>query len=311
MLAATPLLLSLAGCLLVMRAYPWVLGRVLARASRWRGPTALLGTARALRDPAAGLAAALALVTGVSLAVFSGVATSTLQHGLADAAEATVGADVVVEGQPLNPRIQADAGGPRRRTRRRSASPSSPACRSSRPTGRPSPGCSSSTSPPSARSRRMSPEQSSCLPGPRSSPVGIGPSILVVAGLRQGSVGTCGSTTTPVDVVGTASACPLPLSPLTLVGPDGPCRRAALRLRSRTAGPPPGQHHGPARDGPRRGARASREMPRPRTTHDVARQPDRGPSPLVPGIRHAAHSSCWSCSVAHVPRRHRADPRTR
>ena len=107
LLAATPLLLSLAGCLVVMRVYPWVLGRVLARALRWRGPTAVLGTARALRDPAAGLAAALALVTSVSLAVFSGVATTTLQHGLEDAAEATVGADVVVEGQPLNPSIQA------------------------------------------------------------------------------------------------------------------------------------------------------------------------------------------------------------
>ncbi|KRC65205.1 hypothetical protein ASE12_10765 [Aeromicrobium sp. Root236] len=107
LLAAAPLLLSLAACLLVMRAYPWVLNRVLARAARWRGPTALIGTARALRDPAAGLAAALALVTSVGIAVFSAVSTTTLQHGLEDASKTAVGGDVVVRGQPLNPRIQA------------------------------------------------------------------------------------------------------------------------------------------------------------------------------------------------------------
>jgi putative ABC transport system permease protein len=105
LLAATPLLLSLAACLVVMRVYPWVLNRILVRATRSRGPTALVGTARALRDPAAGLAAALALVTSVGIAVFSAVATTTLQHGLEDASRTTVGADLVVRGQPLNPRI--------------------------------------------------------------------------------------------------------------------------------------------------------------------------------------------------------------
>ncbi|KAA1395567.1 FtsX-like permease family protein [Aeromicrobium ginsengisoli] len=105
LLAATPLLLSLAACLVVMRAYPWVLNRLLARTARWRGPTALIGTARALRDPAAGLAAALALVTSVGIAVFSAVATTTLQHGVVDASREAVGADLVVDGRPLNPRI--------------------------------------------------------------------------------------------------------------------------------------------------------------------------------------------------------------
>ena len=81
LLAATPLLLSLAACLVVMRAYPWLLRQLLVRAARWRGPTALLGLARALRDPAAGLAAVLAMVTSVGIAVFSGVALTTLRTG--------------------------------------------------------------------------------------------------------------------------------------------------------------------------------------------------------------------------------------
>lgn len=101
LLAGTPLLLSLAACLGVMRAYPWMLRQVLARVARWRGPTALLGTARALRDPAAGLAAVLAMVTSVGIAVFSGVAITTLQHGLAETARADVGSDVVIDGSPV------------------------------------------------------------------------------------------------------------------------------------------------------------------------------------------------------------------
>lgn len=102
LLASTPLVLSLAVCLGVIRVYPWVLRRILTRVARWRGSTALLGTARALRDPAAGLAAVLALVTSVGIAVFSGVAMTTLQHGLADTSHAAVGADVVVTGDPVD-----------------------------------------------------------------------------------------------------------------------------------------------------------------------------------------------------------------
>lgn len=101
LLASAPLVLSLAACLGVFRIYPWALGQILARVARWRGSTALIGTARALRDPAAGLTAVLALVTGVGVAVFSGVAVTTLQHGLTETAHAKVGADVVIDGSPL------------------------------------------------------------------------------------------------------------------------------------------------------------------------------------------------------------------
>jgi putative ABC transport system permease protein len=101
LLASTPLVLSLAACLGVIRIYPWVLRQVLARVSRRRGSIALLGTARALRDPAAGLAAVLALVTSVGVAVFSGVAVTTLHDGLTDTAQQTIGADVVIDGSPV------------------------------------------------------------------------------------------------------------------------------------------------------------------------------------------------------------------
>lgn len=105
LLAGAPVLLSLAACLGVVRLYPRVLQLLLTRVSRWRGSTALLGTARALRDPAAGLAAVLALVTSVAIAVFSGVATTTLQQGLADTSRTAVGADVVVRGESVDPQL--------------------------------------------------------------------------------------------------------------------------------------------------------------------------------------------------------------
>lgn len=108
LLAATPLLLSLAACLIVMRIYPWALRRVLARAALRRGPIALVGTARALRDPAAGLIAVLAMVTTVGIAVFSGVALTTLRDGLADSARAGVGSDLVIDGSPVLDELAAE-----------------------------------------------------------------------------------------------------------------------------------------------------------------------------------------------------------
>jgi len=101
LLVGTPLLLSLAACLIVLRTYPWVLRRVVTRVARWRGVIPLLGTARALRDPAAGTAAVLAMVTTVGIAVFSGVCLTTLQDGLTTTARTNVGADVAIDGSPV------------------------------------------------------------------------------------------------------------------------------------------------------------------------------------------------------------------
>ena len=94
--AATPLLLSLLGCVVALRLYPLALGRALAATSRSRGVAPLLGIARALRAGSAGLVPILAVLIGVSVAVFSGVLTTTLSSGLQTASRVEVGADIGV-----------------------------------------------------------------------------------------------------------------------------------------------------------------------------------------------------------------------
>ncbi len=77
LLAATRLLLSLAVCLLVLRVLPLPLRGLASWMRAWRGAIGLLGTARAVREPALGFTAALALVVGISVAVFSAVLATT------------------------------------------------------------------------------------------------------------------------------------------------------------------------------------------------------------------------------------------
>jgi putative ABC transport system permease protein len=94
--AATPLLLSLLGCIVALRLYPLALGRALAATGRSRAIAPLLGIARALRAGSAGLVPILAVLIGVSVAVFSGVLTTTLSSGLETASRIEVGADIGV-----------------------------------------------------------------------------------------------------------------------------------------------------------------------------------------------------------------------
>lgn len=98
LLAATPLLLSLAVCVIVLRIYPYPLLWLAEVQRRRPGLTGYLGAIRAVRDPAAGLAPVLAMVVGVSVAVFSSVILTTLDRGVDAAARATVGADLRVTG---------------------------------------------------------------------------------------------------------------------------------------------------------------------------------------------------------------------
>lgn len=103
LLAATPLLLALAVCVGVLRLYPVPLAAI-ERAVRARnGLIPSLGAARAIRDPSAGLAPVLALVVGVSVAVFSSVMVATLDRGVDAAARATVGADLRASGPVFGP----------------------------------------------------------------------------------------------------------------------------------------------------------------------------------------------------------------
>lgn len=101
LLAAAPLLLSVAVTLLAVRAFPW-LARGLERA-RARRPDLVpfLGAARATRDPAGGVVPALALVLAVAVAASSAVLQSTVADGVTRQAWTEVGADLRVAGPVL------------------------------------------------------------------------------------------------------------------------------------------------------------------------------------------------------------------
>jgi putative ABC transport system permease protein len=101
--AAVPLTLSLLGCIITLRLYPVVLRRAAPAAHRSRGIAPFLGLARSLRAGSAGLVPVLAVLIGVSVAVFSGVLSATLAAGTDTAAQERVGADLAVDGVRLDP----------------------------------------------------------------------------------------------------------------------------------------------------------------------------------------------------------------
>ncbi|QEO15245.1 FtsX-like permease family protein [Agromyces intestinalis] len=101
LLAAVPLLIALSGCVVVLRCYPLPLAAVVRRAKAGRGLVAFLGSARALRDPSAGLVPVLAVVVGVAVAVSSAITLTTVRAGAASASDAAIGADASVAGVPL------------------------------------------------------------------------------------------------------------------------------------------------------------------------------------------------------------------
>lgn len=109
LLAATPLLLSLAVCVIVLRLYPLPLGWIAARVRRGRGLAGFLGSARALRDRSLALEAVLALVVAVAVGVFSSVLLSTVDRGIEAGALAAVGADVRASGPVFEPETIAAA----------------------------------------------------------------------------------------------------------------------------------------------------------------------------------------------------------
>ena len=92
LVAAAPLLLAGACCVIVLRLYPLPL-RLLSRIFRRRRSTVgFLGSVRALRDPVVGVVPVLAVLAGVSVAVFSSVTLSTVAHGTDQAAVRSLGA---------------------------------------------------------------------------------------------------------------------------------------------------------------------------------------------------------------------------
>ena len=103
LLIATPLLLALAACVVVLRFYPVPLAAISARLKRGRKLTGHLGSALALRGSATPVAPVLAMVVGVAIAVFSSVLVSTLDRGTEAAASSSVGADLRAEGVLFTP----------------------------------------------------------------------------------------------------------------------------------------------------------------------------------------------------------------
>ncbi len=102
LVAGVPLLWGLVGCVVALRLYPLPLRAIFARLSRGPGLVGFLGAARALRDPAAGVAPVLALVIGMSSAVTSGVLLGSIQHGIDTTARAEVGADLQISRAELS-----------------------------------------------------------------------------------------------------------------------------------------------------------------------------------------------------------------
>jgi putative ABC transport system permease protein len=98
-----PLLLSIAVTVLVLRIMPLGVRAIGAAQGRGRGAVGLVassGTGFARRG---GAWALFALVIGVGMSVFSLTMVATQQHGVRQAALATVGSDIAVSGSDLDP----------------------------------------------------------------------------------------------------------------------------------------------------------------------------------------------------------------
>ncbi|GAA1991365.1 FtsX-like permease family protein [Microbacterium pumilum] len=98
LVVAAPLLATVALALIFVRLYPVPIAAALRAARSGRGVVALVGSARSLRDPAAGTTAVLAMLVAVAIAVFSSVVLATVDRGAVVAAQRDVGADVQLSG---------------------------------------------------------------------------------------------------------------------------------------------------------------------------------------------------------------------
>lgn len=93
-----PMLATVALGLLAVRLHPLWLALVLRGSQKGKGLVSLVGSARSLRDPAAGTTAVLAMLVAVAIAVFSSLVLATVDRGAVAAAERSVGGDLSVSG---------------------------------------------------------------------------------------------------------------------------------------------------------------------------------------------------------------------
>jgi len=101
LLVLTPLLIALAVCVLVLRAYPVPLRALAAALRRARGAVGAVGSARSRHGASAALIPVLAVLVGVATAVFSVVVFQTEQAGIVQASVGRVGADLSIANPAL------------------------------------------------------------------------------------------------------------------------------------------------------------------------------------------------------------------
>jgi putative ABC transport system permease protein len=98
LVVAAPLLATVAVALIVVRLHPVPIAAALRIARRGRGVVGLVGSARNLRDSAAGTTAVLAMLVAVAIAVFSSLVLATVDRGAVVAAQRDVGGDIRLAG---------------------------------------------------------------------------------------------------------------------------------------------------------------------------------------------------------------------
>ena len=101
LLSVAPLLLAVSVGIVVLRGYPIPMRAARRAAARGRGLPAFVGSIRATRSPTIGLAGVLALVVGISVALFSAVLLTTFDAGITRAAAESVGADARIDAPAL------------------------------------------------------------------------------------------------------------------------------------------------------------------------------------------------------------------
>jgi putative ABC transport system permease protein len=109
--AATPVLVALAACVVVVRLTRYPIGWIAAALRRGRGPVAFLGASAAGRSRSGLLWPVFTLVAGVSIALFSVSMLATATAGVAEGARIRVGADLSLTAASTLSQRQVDAVG--------------------------------------------------------------------------------------------------------------------------------------------------------------------------------------------------------
>ncbi|BDV31421.1 FtsX-like permease family protein [Microbacterium terricola] len=98
LVVVAPLLATVALALIFVRLHPLPIAATYRAARGGRGVASLVGSARSLRDPAAGTTAVLAMIVAVAIAVFSSLVLATVDRGGTAAAQRAVGGDLQLTG---------------------------------------------------------------------------------------------------------------------------------------------------------------------------------------------------------------------